>query len=66
MYMKECFQCGKASYSSSSDRTWLCPYCGADLSKEKINDVDNSKPVLIKNHGLLGSILQDKNRQGNP
>lgn len=32
MYQKTCPVCGKKSYSAS-EKQWICPYCGSDISK---------------------------------
>jgi len=31
---KRCFSCNKFSYSSSDEKTWICPYCGEDITGE--------------------------------
>jgi ribosomal protein L37AE/L43A len=32
MFAKVCHKCHKESYSSSNDGTWICPYCGEDIT----------------------------------
>ncbi len=34
MASKNCFWCGRASYPSSDEGDWVCPYCGEDISTE--------------------------------
>ncbi|OCA90837.1 hypothetical protein A8F94_02900 [Bacillus sp. FJAT-27225] len=36
MYKKVCTECDKPSFSSVDSGTWLCPVCGADISKVTI------------------------------
>ncbi|RDU36432.1 hypothetical protein DRW41_12935 [Neobacillus piezotolerans] len=33
MYKKVCNECSKPSYSSCETGTWLCPVCGADITR---------------------------------
>lgn len=33
MYKKVCTDCSKPSFSSSETGTWLCPVCGADITR---------------------------------
>ena len=30
---KQCRRCKKVSYSLSAKGSWICPHCGADLSR---------------------------------
>lgn len=36
MVKKVCRKCGTSSYSSSAEGKWICPKCGEDLTKEKV------------------------------
>lgn len=36
MVSKTCTECKKASYSAAESGEWLCPYCEADLTDQKI------------------------------
>lgn len=65
MYMKECHKCGKASYSSSAYRTWLCPYCGTDLTKGKIMDENASEVAKAKFRDSLSLIIGNENKEEN-
>jgi len=33
MVKKTCPKCGKNSYSAAEEGTWVCPYCGKDITK---------------------------------
>lgn len=35
MYCKICPNCYGDSYSSSPHFTWICPYCGKDITREQ-------------------------------
>ena len=37
---KRCFSCNKFSYSSTAERTWICPYCGEDITGTTANPAE--------------------------
>ncbi len=39
MVRKYCVQCKEYSYSAASDREWICPICGYDLTGEQILNI---------------------------
>ncbi|WP_053366860.1 hypothetical protein [Bacillus sp. FJAT-27245] len=36
MYKKVCTECSKPSFSSCETGTWLCPVCGADITRANL------------------------------
>lgn len=40
MLKKTCPNCQKPSYSAGNNYTWLCPYCGGDITEVKAKPVD--------------------------
>lgn len=32
MIRETCVNCGRPSYSAAVESTWICPYCGADIT----------------------------------
>ncbi|WP_026694392.1 hypothetical protein [Peribacillus kribbensis] len=36
MYRKNCYRCGRPSFSSVEHGSWICPVCGNDLSGQKL------------------------------
>lgn len=50
MIKKSCTRCKRASYSSTNLGSWICPYCGVDLTEERILKVTQDIDLLtIKN-----------------
>lgn len=45
MVSKTCPKCGKKSYSASDRGKWICPYCGENLSKVRVNNRRVSKKL---------------------
>ncbi|ALC90202.1 hypothetical protein AM500_10710 [Bacillus sp. FJAT-18017] len=43
MYKKICTECEKPSYSSCDSGTWLCPVCGADITKVNLHAPESQR-----------------------
>ncbi|TGE31466.1 hypothetical protein [Desulfosporosinus sp. Sb-LF] len=64
MLRKNCRVCGKASYSASEHRSWLCPYCNTDLAKEKTMDVNSIELAQADEQSLAKLGLKNKSTRG--
>lgn len=47
MFKKVCNRCEKTSYSLSDQGSWVCPGCGADLSREPVLAQDTSTSNVL-------------------
>lgn len=40
MVRKYCPRCKEYSYSAASEREWICPICGYDLTNEQVLNIN--------------------------
>ncbi len=49
MYQKTCPVCGNKSYSAS-EKKWICPYCGSDISKQPSQPTNTKRNIKEVKH----------------